>query len=296
MSEQQKQAIFDLLRSGPNPATLSVADLRSMVDQGGAVTKPPGDVVMESVTIGNVPAEWSVTPAADPAGVILYFHGGGFIFGSLTSHRGLVTQFGAQAGVRTLAIDYRLAPENRFPSPLEDALAAYRFLLEQGVDAERIVLAGDSAGGGLVIATLVALRDAGTPLPGAAVCMSPWVDMSLAGESMSTKADLDPLVSSAVLTWGMDEFIDAGDRNDPRASPLLADLSGLPPVLIQVSSHEVLLDDATRLATRLGAADVAVQLQVWPQMPHVWQLYADILDEGADALRHAASFVREHIG
>lgn len=295
MTERERQVVVDLLRSAPDPTSMSIAELRTMFDQTGTITKPPENVVLEQTRIGGVCAEWSFTPDADPTSVVLYLHGGGFHFGSVASHRGLVTQLGSLAGVRTLALEYRLAPEHRFPCQIEDATAAYRDLLDQGLDPARIAIAGDSAGGGLAIAMLVAARDAALPMPGATLCLSPWVDMTLRGESMWIKEALDPVVSRKELSRITSRVVTDHQRWDPRASPILADLTGLPPVLIQVGSHEVLLDDATRLAARLAYCDVAVRLEVWPRMPHVWHLYSGMLSEGWDALRQAADFVHTRI-
>jgi epsilon-lactone hydrolase len=296
MTEQERRVVMDLLRSGPDMAQMSLAEVRAIVDQGGAVAKLPENVELESITIGGLPAEWSSTPEADDAAVLLYLHGGGYLFGSIASHRGMVTNLGALAGVRTLAVEYRLAPEHKFPSPLEDALASYQYLLGQGTDPAHIAVGGDSAGGGLTIALLLAVRDAGLPLPGAALCISPWVDLTLEGASIQTKEKMDAIVSRALLSHAVEEYLaDTDDPLDPRASPLFGDLSGLPPVMIQVGSHEVVLDDATRLATRLAAADVGVRLDVWASMPHVWHRYAEMLGEGRLALEQAADFLRGRI-
>jgi epsilon-lactone hydrolase len=295
MTEHERQGIVDLLRSVPPVASLTATELREMFDQTGSITKPPDGVVLETAVVAGVPAEWSSTAGADPTSVVLYLHGGGFRFGSAASHRGLVTNLGSLAGVRTLTLEYRLAPEHRFPTPMDDALAGYRSLLDQGLDPARIAVAGDSAGGGMAISLLVAAREAGLPLPGAALCLSPYVDMMFEGRSMVTKQAQDVVVRREDLSWLMDQFIAVEDRSDPRASPILADLAGLPPVMIQIGSHEVLLDDATRLAARLAAADVRVRLDVWPRMPHVWQLYAGMLSEGWQALEQAAGFLREWI-
>jgi acetyl esterase/lipase len=296
MTEQERRVVMDLLRSGPDMAQMSLAEVRAIVDQGGAVAKLPENVELESITIGGLPAEWSSTPEADDAAVLLYLHGGGYLFGSIASHRGMVTNLGALAGVRTLAVAYRLAPEHKFPSPLEDALASYQYLLGQGTDPAHIAVGGDSAGGGLTIALLLAVRDASLPLPGAALCISPWVDLTLQGASIQTKEKMDAIVSGTVLSHAVEAYLaDTDDPLDPRASPLFGDLSGLPPVMIQVGSHEVVLDDATRLATRLAAADVGVRLDVWASMPHVWHRYAEMLGEGRLALEQAADFLRGRI-
>ncbi len=296
MTEQERRVVMDLLRSGPDMSQMSLDEVRAIVDQGGAVAKLPENVELESITIGGVAAEWSSTPQADDAAVLLYLHGGGYLFGSILSHRGLVTNLGALAGVRTLAVEYRLAPEHKFPSAFEDALASYQYLLDQGNDPAHIAVGGDSAGGGLTIALLLAVRDAGLPLPGAALCISPWVDLTLEGASIQTKEKMDAIVSGTVLSHAVEAYLaDTDDPLDPRASPLFGDLSGLPPVMIQVGSHEVVLDDATRLATRLAAADVGVRLDVWASMPHVWHLYAEMLGEGRQALEQAADFLRGRI-
>ncbi len=296
MTNQERQAVLDMLTSGPDLSQLSLEQLRATLDQGGAGAHLPDDLVLEPTTLGEVAAEWSSTPAADQGSVLLYLHGGGYLFGSIASHRGLVTNLGARAGVRTLAVEYRLAPEHPFPAALDDTMAGYRHLLDKGFDPARIVVGGDSAGGGLAIALLLAAREAGLPLPAAALCISPWLDMTLTGASMKAKASSDVLVGEALLVQAVQAYVgDRVDRQDPRVSPLFGDFAGMPPVMVQVGSHEVVLDDATRLAAALGAADVSVRLEVWGRMPHVWHLYADMLSEGREALAQAGDFLRRSL-
>ncbi|WP_439814116.1 alpha/beta hydrolase [Zavarzinia sp. CC-PAN008] len=293
MSIQERQALFDMLRNGPDLAALPVHELRKAFDQMGGITPVPTGVSHEAVRIGDMPAEWSTAADADPSKVVLYLHGGGYVIGSIASHRGLVTTLGKAAGSRTLAIDYRLAPEHPFPAPVEDALAAYRWLLDQGYKPGHITVAGDSAGGGLTVAALVAIRDAGLPLPAAGFCISPWIDMEATGASMKAKVDVDPMVKPDGLAGMVAAYLGGADPRDPRASPLHADLNGLPPLLIQVGSMETLLDDSTRLAAIAGAADVKVRLEIWPGLPHVWHLFAGMLTEGREALASAGDFLKE---
>ena len=209
--------------------------------------------------------------------MILYLHGGGYVIGSINTHRELMIRFSKAANARVLGLNYRLAPENPFPAPVEDAVAGYRWLLSQGVKPNRVTVAGDSAGGGLTVATLVAIRDAKLPMPAAGVCISPWVDMEGIGESMTTRAKVDPMVQKAGLLGMAGLYLGGKDPRTPLAAPLYADLKGLPPLLIQVGDAETLLDDATRIAERAKAAGVSVKLEVWPEMIHVWQLFASRL-------------------
>jgi monoterpene epsilon-lactone hydrolase len=241
---------------------------------------------------GGVPVEWTATPEVDPTRIILFLHGGGYITGSILSHRHMVAQAGREARARTFAIDYRLAPEHPFPAAMDDALVAYRYLLAQGHSSARIAFAGEAAGGGLVLATLVALRDAGDPLPSCAWIASPWVDLQMTGRTMETKATIDTLTQRPYLQELAGMYLNGADPRTPLASPLYADLSGLPPLLIQVGSTETLLDDAVRLAGAAGAADVRVTLEIWPDMLHGWHLFYQRLDAGRRALAAAGTFIR----
>jgi acetyl esterase/lipase len=226
----------------------------------------------------------------------LYFHGGGYCSGSIVSHRRLVTEAGRAAGVRTLAVGYRLAPEHPFPASLQDALTAWRFLRSQGIAASRIAIGGDSAGGGLTLALITQLRDGGEDLPGCAWLLSPWTDLTMSGSTLVTKHAEDPLIHKDYLEDLAQAYLPPRtNRKDPRVSPLYADLAGLPPTMIQVGSAETLLEDATRLAAVAGAATVPVVLEIWPLMIHAWPLWNAQLDFGRRALVHAGAFIRRHV-
>lgn len=233
-----------------------------------------------------------MTPEAEPARAVLFLHGGGYVSGSLDSHRHMIGQAGREAQSRTLSLAYRLAPEHPFPAALEDAIAGYHFLLSQGFDPKRIAVAGESAGGGLAIAMLVSLRDRGIPLPACTWCSSPWVDLEAIGGSMTANALVDPLIQKAYLMELAAAYLKGADPRTPLASPLYADLRGLPPMLIQVGSAETLLDDSVRLAGAAGAAGVRVTLEVWPDMIHAWHLFYPQLADGRRALAQVGAFIR----
>jgi monoterpene epsilon-lactone hydrolase len=226
----------------------------------------------------------------------MFFHGGGYCSGSILSHRRLVTEAGRAAGVRTLAIAYRLAPEHPFPAAYDDALAAWRFLRNQGVSGTRIAIGGDSAGAGLALALTSRLRAKGEELPSCAWLISPWTDLTMSGLTLATKDAVDPLIHKQYLNELADAYLPPGmDRKDPRVSPVYADLKGFPPTLIQVGSVETLLDDATRFAAVAGAADVRVTLEIWPHMIHAWPLWNAHLEPGRRALDSAGAFIREYL-
>jgi monoterpene epsilon-lactone hydrolase len=228
--------------------------------------------------------------------VLLYFHGGGYCSGSILSHRRLVTEAGRAAKARTLAIEYRLAPEHPFPAALDDAVSAWNFLRKSGIAAEHIAVGGDSAGGGLTVALINRLRDAGEPVPGCAWLISPWTDLTLSGSTLATKEDVDPIIHRAYLAELVNAYLPAAmDRRDPHVSPLYAQLAGLPPTLIQVGACETLLEDSTRLAAALGAANVAVTLEIWPDMIHAWPMWNAHLEPGRQALAHAGEFIRRQL-
>ena len=269
--------------------------MRLDADARGLAFGLPGDVTVEPVTANGVKAEWTSTPAADPSSAILYLHGGGYAICSLDSHRHLVAEIGRASGARTLAVDYRLAPEYPFPAPVEDTVAAYRYLLDSGIKPNRIALAGDSAGGGLVIGALLAIREAGLPLPACAWCISPWVDMQALGHSFVDRSATDPTVQKATILMMAEWYMAGTDPRHPHASPVHGDLTGLPPLLIQVGSAETLLDDSIALARRVGTADVIVDLQIWPEMIHIWHLYFPVLSAGRRAIASGGSFVRKAI-
>jgi monoterpene epsilon-lactone hydrolase len=278
-----------------DPLKMSTAELRAGYDALGAAFPLAKDVELRAESSCSVPSEWGKTPGADSRRVLLYLHGGGYVIGSLASHRNLVAELGRAALARTFAIDYRLAPEAPFPAAVDDALAAYRFLLGTGIQPREIAIAGDSAGGGLTVATLVAARDAGLPQPACAVCISPWVDLEMLGASMTTKASEDPLLPQALLTLWAKSYLNGASARTPLAAPLHAKLTGLAPLLIQVGSAEVLLDDSIRLAGAASAAEVSLRLEAWPEMLHVWHLFHPILSDARSALKVAGDFVREHM-
>jgi acetyl esterase/lipase len=248
------------------------------------------------VGANGVPSEWITAPGADEGRVVLYFHGGGFVFGSMRTHRVMLAHLSRAAKARVLGLDYRLAPENPFPAPIEDALAAYRWLLDQGIDPKKITLAGDSAGGGLVLSALVAIRYAGLPMPAAGIPISAWTDMEATGESMTTNAEADTWVDRDGLLNIAKVYLNGKDPRAPLASPLHADLRGLPPLLMQVGGVEVLLDDTTALAERAKEAGVSVEVEVWDDMPHVWHTFAPILPEGEKAIDRIGEFILQHTG
>ena len=253
----------------------------------------PAGVTCTPVEAGGVSAEWSVADGADQDKVILYVHGGGYVMGSAGSHRDMTGRLSQAAGARVLSLNYRLAPEYPFPAPVDDSVAAYRWLLGQGIQASNIAIAGDSAGGGLALAALIAIRDAGEPVPAAGIGISPWVDMEGTGESMTTRAAVDPVVQKEGLLGMAKLYLGGADPKNPLAAPLHANLAGLPPLLIQVGDSETLLDDATRITERAQKADVDVTLKIWDEMPHVWHLFAPILPEGRQAIEEIGAFFKE---
>jgi len=288
------EKVRQLLSSRPRPTSL--AERRERLDLVASADPLPPDVTFHAENVGGVPCEWSIAPGSDASRVLVFFHGGGYCSGSIRSHRGMVARAGQSAGVRTLAAGYRLAPEHPFPAALEDALAVYDALLAQGIAPQNIAVGGDSAGGGLTLALFISLRAASKPLPGCGWLVSPWADLAMTGESIATKADIDPLISRTYLEELATSYLAGTDPRQPLASPLYADIGGLPPLLIQVGSAETLLDDAVRIARRAGGYDVAVTLEVWPHMIHAWHLWAANLESGRRALASAGAFIRARLG
>jgi acetyl esterase/lipase len=268
---------------------------RRDIDARGLEYGVAADVSVEPVSANGVRAEWTSTPQADRYTALLYLHGGGFVIGSLDSHRHLVAEAGRAANAWALALDYRLAPEHPFPAAVEDALTGYRFLLSKGYGPDRIAIAGDSAGGGLVVSAMIAIRDAGLPQPSCGWCISPWVDMEAIGETMSTKAAADPTVQRAGILDMAGMYLNGANPRSPLAAPLYADFAGIAPLLIQVGAVEIFLDDAIRLARAAGGADVRVDLQIWPDMIHVWHLFHPELKAGRQAIAQGGSFARSLI-
>jgi acetyl esterase/lipase len=296
MSRQQREELDALLRDAPYSAGASVGEQRALFAQR-QIRPLPGDVTARETTLGGRPAlALDIAGVANADGaVLLYLHGGGYVVGSARTGAHLAVELARRAGARTVSLDYRLAPEDPFPAAVDDAVAAYRELLDSGVSPERLVLAGESAGGGLVVAALVAGRAAGLPRPAAAVVLSPWVDLTLAGQSMRTRRAADPLFTPERLTTLADHYLGDQDRSAALASPVHADLTGLPPLLVQVGSHEILLDDAVRLAGQAGAHDVNVTLDIWAGVPHVFQNFTGALDEADQALDQAGEFLARHL-
>jgi acetyl esterase/lipase len=288
MASEQLGKVIDRIKSQPqNPA--SIEQRRAGMERiSGRV---PADVICEKVNAGGVSAEWIAAPGAMADRVILYLHGGGYVLGSINTHRAMISRIARASTARALAIDYRLAPEHPFPAAVEDATAAYRWLLANGYKPGRIVIAGDSAGGGLTLAALLAIRDAKLPMPAGAVPISPWTDLEGTGQSVRTRAAKDVMVTQDNLASSAKQYYGAHDPKDPLVSPLYGDFRGLPPMLIHVGDAEILLDDATRVAARAKVAGVQVELEVWDEMPHVWHVFAKILPEGQQAIDKIGKFV-----
>jgi acetyl esterase/lipase len=296
MASPEHQAIVEMLRNQPVLDSATIADMRAgMEDMAGGAPLPEGTTI-EVVDAGGVPAEWVSVAGAPGDAVLLYLHGGGYCIGSINTHRGMAARLAQACRARALNLDYRLAPEHPHPAAVDDAVAAYRWLLDRGVAPAQIVLGGDSAGGGLVMATLLALRDAGHPLPVAGFCLSPWVDLECSGETMTTKADVDPMVGKDGLTEMAAAYAGDHELRHPLVSPLHADLSGLPPLLIQVGTAETLLDDAVRLADRARNAGMDVRLEAWDDLVHVFQAFAPMVPEAVEAIDGIGRFVRERTG
>jgi acetyl esterase/lipase len=293
MASAELKMILDYLRSNPVAAEGSIEQRRSEFQSALAQFQPAADVVRQAVDAGGVPAEWITAPGAQQEKVIYYLHGGGYVMGSISTHRETVSRLSRATRARVLLIDYRLAPENHFPAALEDAKASYRWLLSTGVKPSKLVVAGESAGGGLTVATLMTLRDSQVPLPAAAICMSPWVDMECLGKSMVTKSGIDPIVRQNDLKMNAKAYLGDADRRAPLVAPIYGNLKGLPPLLIQVGTAEILFDDATRLAERARLDGVDVVFEPWEEMIHMWHMFP-MLPEGNQAIERIAEFMRHH--
>jgi epsilon-lactone hydrolase len=291
VSTEQRETLDAILRQSAFPASSDVSEQRRQLRELLSAQPLPGDITVTAAALGGVPTAEITVAGVEPRHVVLYFHGGVYVMGDAFLAADLASQVGRRTRAKVISVDYRLAPEHPYPAAVDDALAAYKALLDNGIAPSDIVFAGESAGGGLAIATLVNARDHRLPLPAAAFVMSPYADLTLAGSTLETKGKADPLLSREALQARVPDYTAGQDAALPLISPLFADLSGLPPLIIQAGTHEVLLDDALRLARRAATADVAVTLDVTPGVPHVFQAYHQILDEAAAALDRAGQFL-----
>ena len=296
MPSQQFQELYRDLQAAPDRAGMSLEDLREAGEAKARANPPPPDVACRAVDAGGVEAEWVSAPGAAPDKVLLYFHGGGYYRGSMNTVREMVGRISRASGLTALSVGYRLAPEHPYPAAVDDAAAAYHWLLKQGISPQCMVLGGDSAGGGLAAAALLKMREEGAPLAAGWFCLSPWVDLAQSGESYVTRAGEDPSITAPYLDHAAALYLNGEDARTPLASPLYANLSGLPPLLIQVGTAEVLLDDSTRLAERAKAAGVEVELETWEGMTHVWHNNGPHLPEAAEAVENIARFINKVVG
>ena len=292
MSKEQQAQLDAILRQGQFDGGGDVATLRAAFGELMAHVPVASDIRQHPVEVGGVAGIEVTVAGNDVPHVIVYFHGGVYVIGSAAFSVPLVGDLVRRTGGKAVTVDYRLAPEHPYPAAIEDARAAYEGLLAEGIAPARIALAGESAGGGLAVALLLALRDADVPLPSCAYLMSPYVDLTLSGESLAGKQEVDPILTPDGLRARVPDYVGGADASDPGISPIFADLGDLPPLLIQVGSHEVLLSDALRLAARAAIADVPITLDVTPGVPHVFQAYAGLLDEAGAALDRAGHFLQ----
>jgi epsilon-lactone hydrolase len=294
MSEEQRAALDATLRQTPLDLNIDLATLRSVFEEVMRHIPIANDVQKTNLDLGGVGAIEVSINGADSSDVIVYFHGGVYVIGSAAASVPLAADLARRSNAKVVTVDYRLAPENPYPAAVEDARTAYEGLLSQGVDPSSIALCGESAGGGLAVALLLAIRDSSLPMPSSAFLMSPYADLTLSGSTIINKQDVDPILTEEAVRLRVGDYVAGANPSDPLISPVFADLRGLPPLLIQVGSHEILLSDAIRLAGRAAEADVAIALEVTPGVPHVFQAYAAALDEGDRALNRAAEFLKTH--
>ena len=304
MSTEQRENLEAILRQSAQSAFPADSDVNIVNDVNeqrrqlreflSAQPLPP-DVTVTAAALGSVPVAEITVDGVDPRHVVLYFHGGVYVLGDAFLSADLAAQVGRRTQAKVISVDYRLAPEHPYPAAVDDALAAYEALLHNGTAPSDIAFAGESAGGGLAIATLVNARDHALPLPAAAYVMSPYVDLTLAGATMETKREVDALMSREALQARVTDYTAGHDAALGLISPIFADLSGLPPLVVQAGTHEVLLDDAVRLARQAAIADVEVTLEITPGVPHVFQSFYAMLDEGASALDRAGQFLSAHL-
>jgi epsilon-lactone hydrolase len=295
VSAEQRETLDAILRQSAFPADSDVIEQRRLLGELLSAQPLPADVTVTTAALNGVPTAEITVDGVEPRHVVLYFHGGVYVLGEAAQAAGLAAQIARRTNATVISVGYRLAPENPYPAAVDDALAAYRALLDNGTDPSDIAFAGESAGGGLAIATLVNARDHGLPLPAAAYVMSPYADLTLAGATMDTKRDADPLLSPQALQARVPDYTAGHDPALALISPVFADLSGLPPLIIQAGTHEVLLDDAIRLARQAATADVEISLVITPGVPHVFQAYYPILDEATAALDRAGQLLSAHL-
>jgi monoterpene epsilon-lactone hydrolase len=295
VSIEQRQTLDAILRQSAFPADADVNEQRRLLRELLSAQPLPADVTVTAAALGGVPTAEIIVEGIEPRHVVLYFHGGVYVMGDAILAAGLASQIGRRTDAKVISVDYRLAPEYPYPAAVDDALAAYEGLLHDGIAPSDIAFAGESAGGGLAIATLVTARGHELPLPAAAFVMSPYADLTLAGATMETRREVDPLMSLEALQARVGDYTSGHDAALGLISPVFADLSGLPPLIIQAGSHEVLLDDAVRLARAAAIADVEVTLDITPGVPHVFQAYFQMLDEAGAALDRAGQFLSAHL-
>ncbi len=284
-----------ILRQSAFPVGSTAQEQRQLLRAALSAQPLPADLTVTAGTLGGVPTAEIMIAGIEPRHVVLYFHGGVYVIGDAFLAADLASQVGRRVRAKVISVDYRLAPEHPYPAAVDDAFAAYEALLQSGVDASNIVFAGESAGGGLAVATLINARDRGLPLPAAAFVMSPMTDLTLAGTSMETRREADPLFTPELLQERVNDYTAGQDAALPLMSPIFADLAGLPPLIIQAGTNELLLDDAVRLAGQAAAANVEVTLEITPGVPHVFQAYSAILDEAGAALDRAGQFLSAHL-
>ncbi len=296
MSKAELSVLVDRLRERERSETPTVEEVRQGFIELVEAFTVPDEAIVELVDVDGIAAEWVADDDARDDKALLYLHGGGYVIGSPDTHRLLAYNLSLVSGLRVLSLDYRLAPEHPFPAAVEDAVTAFGWLIKQGLLPERLAIGGESAGGGLTIATLLALKSGNNPLPACAVCASPWIDLEMGSTSMTTRAEMDPLLQRESLVWFADHYINGGNPRDPLASPIHGNLSNLPEILIQVGSAEVLYDDAIRLHSALRSSGNASRLEIWQDMIHIWHIFAPVLGEAEDAIEQIGHFLKEKIG
>jgi acetyl esterase/lipase len=295
VSAEQREKLEAILRQSAFPPGIDINEQRRLLSELTSSQPLPPDVTVTAGELGSVPTAEITIDGVDSRHVVLYFHGGVYVLGGARQAADLASQVGRRTGAKVISVDYRLAPEHPYPAAVDDALAAYEALLQNGTDPSDIVFAGESAGGGLAVATMVNARDHELPLPAATLVMSPYADLTLAGSTMETKGEVDVLMSRENLVPRIADYTSGQDATLGLISPIFADLSGLPPLIIQAGTHEILLDDAIRLARQAATADVEVTLDITPGVPHVFQTFHPMLDEAAAALDRAGQFLSAHL-